>query len=66
VTWGACGSPSDENAQEARLDGAELDPVEILEASATALRAVETARYDFTYGGPEDKTGWLTGQVRMR
>jgi thiol-disulfide isomerase/thioredoxin len=66
ATWIACGSPPDEAAQQAGQARAELDPVEILEASATALRAVETARYDFTYGGPEDPTGWLTGQVLMR
>jgi thiol-disulfide isomerase/thioredoxin len=44
----------------------EPDPRGVLEASAEALRAVETVRYEFTYGGPDDPTGWLTGTVLAR
>ncbi|MDX1645439.1 MAG: hypothetical protein R3244_13880, partial [Thermoanaerobaculia bacterium] len=64
----ACGSepPPDAPDERARRSSGDPSAAEILAQAATALRAVETVRYDFEYGGPDDPTGWLHGTTWMR
>lgn len=63
--WCGCG-PAPDADRAGASPAARAEPVAILQAAAEALREVETASYDFTYGGPDDPTGWLTGRVWMR
>ena len=57
----SCGAPASEVPPAEPNAGRAL-----LEEAAAALRRVETVRYDFRYGGPDDPTGFVTGTTWMR
>ena len=42
------------------------EPRQVLRQSVQALDRVDSVSYDFTWGGSENPTGWVTGHTRMR